>query len=70
MAERTRSHIKAAEMRYLHKAAGLSFRYGLRGSFIWWELGLNPLLLLIKMSSEVEFNLIRVPLGHFPLEVF
>jgi len=48
--ERTRSRIQAAEMGFLRRVSGLSFRDRLRSSVIREGLGVEPLLLRIERS--------------------
>jgi len=49
--KRTRLRIKAAEIRFLRRVAGLSLRDRVRSSAIWRELRVEPLLLRIKNSQ-------------------
>ncbi|TWW73458.1 hypothetical protein D4764_15G0008520 [Takifugu flavidus] len=51
MTERTRSWVRAAEMSFLRRVAGLSLRDRVRSSAIQEELGVEPLLLRVERSQ-------------------
>ena len=71
MNERTRSRIKAAEMRFLRRVAGVSLRDKVRSSVIREGLGVGPLLHRIEWSQLRWFrHLSRMPAGCVPREVF
>ncbi|KAJ7992757.1 hypothetical protein DPEC_G00281980 [Dallia pectoralis] len=71
MTERTRSRVKAAEMCFLRKVAGLSLRDRVRSSVIREELGVEPLLLCVERRQLRWFgHLVRMPPGRLPREVF
>lgn len=57
-------------MRFVRKVVGLSPTDRVRRSHIWRALGVEPLLLGVKRSQLRWFrHVIRMPLGHLPLEV-
>ncbi|TKS65493.1 LINE-1 reverse transcriptase -like protein [Collichthys lucidus] len=69
--ERTRSRIKAAEMSFLRRVAGLSLRDRVRSSAIREELRVEPLLLRIERSQLRWLgHLVRTPPGRLPGETF
>ncbi|KAK0154053.1 Craniofacial development protein 2 [Merluccius polli] len=71
MTERTRSRVQAAEMSFLRRVAGLSFRDRVRSSVIREELGVDPLLLRVERSQMRWLgHLVRMPPGRLPGEVF
>uniref|UniRef100_A0A8C6M4A0 Reverse transcriptase domain-containing protein n=1 Tax=Nothobranchius furzeri TaxID=105023 RepID=A0A8C6M4A0_NOTFU len=71
MTESTRSRIKAVEMSFLRRVAGLSLRDRVRSSDIREGLGVEPLLLRIERSQLRWFgHLVRMPPGRLPGEVF
>ncbi len=60
-----------AKMSFHRRMARLILRDRVRSSDIWWELGIEPLLLRIERSQFMWFgHLIRMPPGRCPLEVF
>ncbi|XP_049899777.1 uncharacterized protein LOC126389867 [Epinephelus moara] len=65
--ERMRSRVQAAEMSFLRRAAGLSFRDRVRSSDIREGLRVEPLLLHIERSQLRWFgHLVRMPSGRLP----
>ena len=69
--ETTRSRVQAAEMSFLRRVAGLSFRDRVRSSVIREELGVDPLLLHVERSQmRCLGHLVRMPPGRLPGEVF
>nr|XP_049618290.1 E3 SUMO-protein ligase PIAS2 isoform X1 [Syngnathus scovelli]XP_049618292.1 E3 SUMO-protein ligase PIAS2 isoform X1 [Syngnathus scovelli]XP_049618293.1 E3 SUMO-protein ligase PIAS2 isoform X1 [Syngnathus scovelli] len=69
--ERTRSRIQAAEMSFLRRMSGLSFRDRVRSSVIRERLGVESLLLHVERSQMRWLgHLIRMPPGRLPGEVF
>ena len=71
MTERTRSRVQAAEMSFLRRVAGLSFRDRVRSLVIREELGVDPLLLRVEKSQMRWLgHLVRMPPGRLPGEVF
>ena len=69
--ERIRSWIQAAEMSFLRRVTGLSFRDTVKSSDIPGRQGVEPLLLRIERSQLRWFgHLVRMPPGCLPLEVF
>ncbi|KAK3517289.1 hypothetical protein QTP70_002930 [Hemibagrus guttatus] len=71
MTERVRSRIQAAEMSFLCRVAGPSFRDRVRSSVTREELGVEPLLLHIERGQLRWLgHLFRMPPGRLPGEVF
>ncbi|TWW61054.1 hypothetical protein D4764_05G0011440 [Takifugu flavidus] len=71
MTKRTRSRVRAAEMTFLHRVAGLSLRDRVRSSAIREELGVEPLLLRVERSQMRWLgHLLRMPPGRLPGEMF
>ncbi|KAK3517255.1 hypothetical protein QTP70_001470 [Hemibagrus guttatus] len=71
MTERVRSRIQAAEMSFLCRVAGRSFRDRVRSSVTREELGVEPLLLHIERGQLRWLgHLFRMPPGRLPGEVF
>ena len=69
--ERTRSRVQAAEMSFLCRVAGLSFRDRVRSLVIREELRVDPLLLCIERSQMRWLgHLVRMPPGRLPGEMF
>ena len=65
MNERKKSQVLVAEMGYLRRVAGISFRDTVRSSAIPKELGLEPLLFCLERNQLRWFEqLVRMPTGE------
>ena len=68
--ERSRSRIQAAEMGFLRRVAGISFRDRVRSSVIQERLGVEPLLCIERSQLRWFGHLVRIPPGRIPRKMF
>lgn len=70
MIERMRLQVQEAEMGFLHSMTGVSLRYRIRSTDIWWELEVQSLLLHSKSSQLRWFgHLALMPRGRLSLDI-